>query len=66
MLSIALGKWVLLATVAIGMTDVVKAKNILTGVLSLVTGGRRAYEKNFWKSQSMPAIIASMEAGRLL
>lgn len=52
-------------TVGIGMTDAVKGKNILTGILGLVTGGRRAYEKNFWKSQSLPAVIASMEAGRL-
>lgn len=52
-------------TVGIGMTDVVKTKNLLTGILSLATGGRRAYEKNFWKSQSLPAVISSMEAGRL-
>lgn len=48
----------------IGLTNVIGTKNDITAALQFLRGGRAAYNKNFFNSQTLGAIFNAIEAAR--
>lgn len=50
---------------AIGITRSIRTKDILTAALQGFRGGRKSYDSNFFKSQTISIVITSMDGTRL-